>query len=99
TLLHAVAPVALAVGGLVAGAPWLMLLFGESYAADGTTILRVLAVSCLPWAVTTVFIAHERAAGRTRSVAVVQVATLLVFVASTSAMLDSQGAIAVAFGW
>lgn len=80
-------------------APWIMGLFGPDYVKEGAPVLRVLVLSCLPWAVTTIFCAVARVQHQTRSVAVVQIGTLVVLAAVSAMLVGDHGAIGVAFGW
>ena len=84
---------------LFVAAPYVLELFGAVYVAESTALLRVLILSCLPWAATTTFIAALRAKGRTRTVAALQLTTLLVFTASSALLLPRIGALGVAYGW
>lgn len=89
-------------GGVVvilAFAPQIMGLFGQSYVEDGAPVLRLLALSCLPWAVTTIYCAAARVRRRTRSVAIVQIATLVLFAAVSGPLVGGYGAQGVAIGW
>lgn len=80
-------------------APQIMALFGPDYIEDGTPTLRLLVLSCLPWSVTTIFCAVARVRQRTRSVAIVQISTLLIFTAVSALLVGSHGAEGVAMGW
>lgn len=80
-------------------APWIMGLFGPDYVEEGAPVLRVLVLSCLPWAVTTIFCAVARVQHQTRSVAVVQIGTLVVLAAVSALLVGDYGAIGVAIGW
>ncbi len=99
TFCHAMLLVSAAVIFLVAAAPLVLELFGAVYVAESTPILRILMISCLPWAATTIFIAVLRAQGKTGTVAWIQLATLLIFATSIAVLLPRFGALGVAFGW
>lgn len=99
TVCHTLPLVSAGVVFVVVAAPLLMRLFGPVYAADGTALLRILVLSCIPWAVTTIFIAAARVTGETRKVAVVQLATLLVFCAVSAVLAQGMGASGVAIAW
>ncbi|MES0880883.1 phosphotransferase [Roseibium sp. SCP14] len=88
-----------AVAVIWVGAPYLLELFGAAYVTESTSILRVLVTSCLPWAATTTFIAALRAKGRTQTVAVLQLATLVIFTTASALLLHRLGALGVAYGW
>lgn len=99
TLSHTLFWVFGVVAVMFVAAPLIMGLFGQTYVGEGTPILRVLVLSCLPWAVTTVFCAAARVRGQTRSVAAVQVSTVAVLVAVSAAIIEKNGALGVALGW
>ena len=80
-------------------APQIMALFGPSYVEDGAPTLRLLALSCLPWSVTTIFCATARVRRKTRSVAIVQISTLVILVAVSTPLVAIHGAQGVAMGW
>ena len=88
-----------AVSVLFVAAPLVLKLFGTVYVTQGTAILRVLLLACLPWAATTIIITLLRAQGRTRPVALIQLATLAVFALSGMLLLPLLGALGVAWGW
>jgi O-antigen/teichoic acid export membrane protein/thiamine kinase-like enzyme len=99
TVSHTMPLVIAAVLLVVIAAPLLMRLFGPVYEQDGTGILRVLVLSCIPWAATTIFIASARVAGHTHHVAVVQLATLLVFAVAAALLAPGLGALGIAIAW
>ncbi|MCV0426182.1 MAG: phosphotransferase [Roseibium sp.] len=99
TFCHTMLMVAGAVTTLWIAAPYLLELFGAVYVAQSTSILRVLVLACLPWAATTTVVAALRARGQTRSVAALQLATLIIFTAASAWLLHRTGALGVAFGW
>lgn len=80
-------------------APQIMALFGPAYIEDGTPTLRILALSCLPWSVTTIFCATARVRRKTRSIAIVQIGTLLILLAVSAPLVTRYGAQGVAMGW
>lgn len=99
TLGHGLALVVVAALVLFVFAPQFMGLFGAAYVEEGASVLRVLALSCIPWTVTTVYCAVARVRNRTRVVAVIQMGTLGVFAAVSAALVGGHGATGVAFGW
>jgi len=96
---HTMILVTAAVIVLLVAAPLVLMLFGTVYVTQGTAILRVLLLACLPWAATTIIIASLRAQGRTRPVAMIQLATLAIFALSSLLLLPLLGALGVAWGW
>ena len=99
TLCHALILSVLAVVVIAAGAPLLMGMFGKSYVAEGAPVLRILALSCLPWTISTIYFASARIKGDTRAVALVQISTLLVFAATGAILVAGLGALGVALAW
>lgn len=99
TLCHTLLLVLAAVVAMALAAPQIMGLFGQAYATEGGAVLRILALSCIPWSVTTIYIAAKRAQGRTRSVAIVQTVTFLIFSGVSAVLLDPLVSVGVAYGW
>ena len=99
SLSHTLLLIAGGVAVILAFAPFIMGLFGPAYVDDGAPVLRLLALSCLPWAVTTLYCAAARVRQQTRRVAIVQIATLVVFVAVSAPLVGRHGAPGVALGW
>lgn len=92
-------------------APWGLRLFGPAYAAHGTLVLELLAVTALPCALIEVYLGALRAQSRTSVVALIQaargvlqlgLAVALITVAGTTgaalATLVSQAVVAAAVG-
>jgi O-antigen/teichoic acid export membrane protein/thiamine kinase-like enzyme len=99
TLCHSLLLSLGAVVVIMAAAPLIMGMFGRAYVSEGAPVLRILALSCLPWTVSTIYCAAARVRGQTRSVAFVQLGTLIVFVAASAVLVGSYGALGVAYGW
>ena len=98
-LTHMAIPLAAGVAVILAAAPLIMALFGSSYVGEGTAILRVLALSTIPWAFTTIRLSVARAEGRTLLVAIVQSATLIIVLTVGLLLLGRMGAVGMALGW
>ena len=80
---------------IVLGAPYILLLFGRSYAEEGTTVLRVLALSALPNIVVSLAISILRVQRRVGMI-VLLLGTLSVLVLSLSyLLLDLYGIVGV----
>ena len=60
-----------AVALLVLGAPWILAIFGHSYAVAGTGALRLLGLSALPFVMTGTAVSAARGQRRTRQVTAV----------------------------
>lgn len=99
SLTHTLLLVCGAVCVILIFAPRIMGLFGAAYVDDGALILRLLALSCVPWSVTTIYCAAARVRRRTRAVAIVQIGTLVVMVSASAPLLVRYGAAGVALGW
>lgn len=99
SLTHTLLLISGAVAFILIFAPLIMGLFGPAYVTDGAPVLRLLALSCLPWAVTTLYCASARVQRQTHRVAFVQIATLAVFLAVSAPLVTTHGAQGVAFGW
>jgi O-antigen/teichoic acid export membrane protein len=80
-------------------APFIMSMFGASYADDSAQILRVLTVANLPGAVIIVFIAVARLQGHMRMVAAVQTSMLILMVTLGFLLTQSSGASGMAWAW
>lgn len=99
SLSHTLLLLSASVAVILVFAPQIMGLFGPAYVVEGGAVLRLLALSCLPWSVTTIYCAAARVRRQTRSVALVQVGTLIVFVAVSVLLVTGYGAQGVALGW
>jgi O-antigen/teichoic acid export membrane protein len=99
TVIHTMLPLAGAALLVALSAPFLMSLFGSSYARDGALVLSVLAISSIPWGLVTIFLAVARARGWMPWVAVVQVATLTLVLGIGGALLPVLGPLGMAVAW
>ena len=57
---------------MVIGAPLILQLFGANYAEQGTTLMRLLALSALPYSVNALFLAMSRVRHHLRTIVLVQ---------------------------
>lgn len=62
------------VAGIIAAAPFILQLYGDAYAADGSALLRLLSLSAIPYAFVLVYVSMARVQRRIRSVFIVFVA-------------------------
>jgi hypothetical protein len=76
-----------------------MALFGPAYAAGGTNLLRILALSCLPWGLVTIYLSAIRTQGRMKIVAIVQVATLMLVLGTGMLLLKQMGPAGMGIAW
>lgn len=98
-LAHTMGLLVIAVAVIVAGAPLLLQLFGPSYAADGTTLLRILCLSALPFGITSMFLGLARVEGRMTAVVLVQAIMALLVLALSVPLLDMLGTLGIGFAW
>jgi O-antigen/teichoic acid export membrane protein len=74
-------------------------LFGTSYAANGTTLLVILAISSIPDLVTNVGVARYRVQGRLGAAAAVNAVIAVIAVAGTAWALTAHGIDAAGWAW
>ncbi len=81
------------------GAPYILLVFGKGYSAEGATLLRLLALSSIPSVINTVFASTARVQRRMRAV-VISLGTLSsMILISSYVLLRLYGIIGIGFGW
>ena len=85
------------VGLLWIGAPYLLHLFGADYAAEGTTLLRLLALSALPNIFMMLYLSVARVQNNTTGVVVIQGVLCLVLLTLSYLFLPTMGITGV--GW
>jgi hypothetical protein len=84
---------------VIAGAHIIMSLFGPRYVTEGVPLLRILALSCLPWSLITIFLAVARANGHLVMVAGVQFATMVLTLGLGAPLLYAYGTIGMGIAW
>ncbi|MFE9650469.1 lipopolysaccharide biosynthesis protein [Streptomyces sp. NPDC006365] len=84
---------------IVAGAPWILTLFGAGYAEHGTTLLRLLALSALPNLVLSVAVDVLRARRRLRLLVGLQVALCVLVLGLTRFLLPVLGVTGAGVAW
>lgn len=97
-LLHTMLMLIGAVLVVVLAAPLLLDLFGSAY-ADGTVPLRILAVSALPFGITTIFLSAARVEGRMGYVAAVQGVMMILVLGLGAPLLKTLGATGMSLAW
>ncbi|WP_159083806.1 phosphotransferase [Nocardioides terrigena] len=98
-LVHTSAILAPLVAATVLLAPVLMRMFGEEYAAEGSTVLRLLALSALPSAVVVVYSAVERVRKRMLRLVVVTVSINATALALIWVLLRTHGLPGLGVAW
>jgi len=84
---------------LLVGAPWLMALFGADYAAEGSTLLRILALAILPNLYTALYLCLMRVENQSHRLIVVQGAICGLMLGFTALFLDIFGITGVGWAW
>lgn len=98
-LRHSGALIAAGVAVVVAVAPWLLRLFGPGYAAEGTTLVRLLALSALPNLVLGVAVDVARSRRQLRRVVGLQAALCVLVIGLTVLLLPPLGLTGVGLAW
>ncbi len=81
------------------GAPYILRIFGTTYAAKGVTLLRLLAVAVIPYSINTLYLSFARVQRRISGIIFVQ-ATLCVLVLMLGyALLPSDGIAGIGIAW
>ena len=91
-----IVPAALVIG---VGAPLVLTLFGPAYAAEGTALLRWLALAALPAAFVVWHLAYSRVIGNIRTVFIVQAVRAVLFLALSYWLLPIGGIESVGIAW
>lgn len=91
-----VAPAALL---LAVGAPLLLSLFGAAYADDASSLLRLLSLSAIPYAVTILYVNLERARRRIAVVVRLYAVSCAALMALSAAMVPWLGVTATGVAW
>ncbi|MEV6206732.1 hypothetical protein [Kitasatospora sp. NPDC051914] len=98
-LRHAGLLVAAATAVVVAAAPWLLLPFGAAYSAQGTTVLRLMALSALPNVVLGIAIEVARVRRELRRLVALQIAFSVLVVVLVVGLLPVLGLTGVGLAW
>jgi O-antigen/teichoic acid export membrane protein len=80
-------------------APYVLLVFGGSYAQDNVVLLRLLVLSTIPWGLVTIYIAMARSVGKTGRIALVQIATVCLFFSAAKMLVPLHGVSGFGFAW
>lgn len=83
---------------MVLGEP-VLGLFGSAYARNGTTLLRLLAVSAIPDAMTNLYVSIERVKGRPARAAALNVTMAIIAVTLTVVLTPEHGPAGPALAW
>lgn len=98
-LVHTIVPMAGAAAVIVLGAPLIMRLFGEDYVAQGSAVLRILALASIPWGCLTIRLALARVQGQMPMIFLIQLATLVLVVGLGAWLVPRLGPTGMALAW
>jgi O-antigen/teichoic acid export membrane protein len=98
-LKHTLALVSLGVAVLLVVAPYILRIFGEDYATEGTTLLRLLALAAIPQCVVALTLALARVRQRIRVVVAIQAASCAFVLGLGLVFLPIYGLNALGFAW
>jgi LysM repeat protein/O-antigen/teichoic acid export membrane protein len=98
-LIHSVRLLAPAVALVLIGAPYLLHLFGREYAAEGATLLRLLALGTLPNLVNMLYLSVARVRNRIVAIVVVQAALCALTLGLSYPLLHLYGVSGVGIAW
>jgi O-antigen/teichoic acid export membrane protein len=87
------------VAGLVLAAPLILRLFGEQYAEEGTTVLRLLAVGLLPSALCVLSFGVARVQNHVRSIIVHQILLAGLVLGLTYVLVETSGIDGAGIAW
>ncbi len=88
-----------AVAIVFAGAPYILSVFGVSYSAEGTTLLRLLSLSALPNIVTSLYISVARVERRMKQVVLVLGILSLMVLSLGFLLMDLVGITGIGIAW
>jgi hypothetical protein len=81
------------------GAPYMLRLFGPTYATEGATLLRLLALSALPHIVNSLYISVARVQRRVRAIVIVLAALCALVLSLSHILLQRYGITGVGVAW
>lgn len=84
---------------IVVGAPFILQIFGENYATQGTSTLRLLALASLPYAVISLYVSYCRVRKRTNRIIFVSGSLFLLSVSTSHILLPVLGISGVGVAW
>jgi O-antigen/teichoic acid export membrane protein len=84
---------------IVLGAPYLLRIFGASYAAEGSMLLRLLVLSVIPNIVVSLYLGLARVRRRMRSIMMVQGLLCALGLSLSYTLLARYGIVGVGWAW
>lgn len=88
-----------ATAAVVIGAPLILSAVGQDYAAEGTTVLRLLALSAIPFIIVSAFVKARSVQRRMRSVVAAEVWVSVIVVVLSAALIGPLGTTGLAIAW
>lgn len=98
-LMHTLKLLTPIVAGVVILAPWILRVFGEEYAAEGTLTLRILALAALPHTVILLGLVTARLQHHLKTVIAIQGAIAFITLGSAVMLVERMGNLGAALGW
>jgi O-antigen/teichoic acid export membrane protein len=90
-LVHAMRLMIPIVAVVIIGAPWILAIFGPGYAANGTDLLRLLALSVIPYSINLIYFSLARIRAKVTGIFVVQAILAVMTLALSFPLLDAMG--------
>ncbi len=90
-LLHAMRLMIPIVAVVTIGAPWILAIFGPGYAANGTDLLRLLALSVIPYSINLIYFSLARIRARVSGIVIVQAILAVLTLGLSFPLLDRMG--------
>jgi O-antigen/teichoic acid export membrane protein len=98
-LLHAMRLLIPIVAVITIGAPWILAIFGHGYAANGTDLLRLLALSVIPYSINLIYFSLARIRARVSGIVVVQAILAVLTLGLSYPLLDALGVTGIGVAW
>jgi len=84
---------------ILIASPNILRIFGEGYAAEGSSLLRLLALSALPNIITSLYISIARVQRRIKDIVIVMTALCGMVLFFTFLSIDRMGLVGVGWAW
>jgi O-antigen/teichoic acid export membrane protein/aminoglycoside phosphotransferase (APT) family kinase protein len=84
---------------IILGAPYILMIFGKGYSTEGTTLLRLLALSAIPNVVNSVFASTARVQRRMKAVVGTLAILCSMLLGSSYILLKEYGIVGIGIGW
>jgi len=98
-LMHAMRLLIPVVAVITIGAPWILAIFGHGYAANGTDLLRLLALSVIPYSINLIYFSLARIRARVTGIVIVQATLAVLTLGLSYPLLDRLGVTGIGLAW